>query len=141
MINNGIKEIKLYHNNDKNISYIKYEDIGYEIGNNIKTYNKDEIDSLITIETLSDGHIIENCKFEYFIIFMKEYIDSLNSRFTIQQIIDNFHLMALNKDFILDRPKCFSQQSKLVRIKKNGQNEYQYYFKHENERHAIMVNF
>lgn len=141
MINNE-KELKFYYNESEDVSFVKYRDLGYKIGNDIEKYTKDEIDSLLIASSLIKNNCIyNNCKFEHLILFINQYISNSNLKISNQQLIDNFHMRIFNKFFFLRRPSCFSQITKLVRIRKVAEMEYDYHFKHENERCVMSIKF
>lgn len=142
MISNILK-IKVFHNENKNVSYIKYDDSGYEIHRNqtaIIKHTNDNLDSILLLNQFNNNLTNNICDFDLFLKFIKSYIQR-NRNISINEIMDSFNVFMFKKDFIVNRPKCFSQKTKLIKIKKNNDYEYLYYFKHENERFAKIVIF
>lgn len=142
MINNILK-IKVFHNETTNVSYIKYDNDGYEIHRDQTSMIKhttETLDSTLLLNTFNNSLINNICDFDLFLKFIKSYIEE-NKHIAINEIMDSFNVFMFKKDFILNRPKCFSQKTKLIKIKKNNDREYLYYFKHENERFGKIVIF
>ena len=139
MINN-ILQIKTFHNEDT--SYIKYDNNGYEIQQNqtIIKHTTNTLDSILLLNKINNSLTNDMCDFDLFVRFIKSYIEE-NKHIAINEIMDSFHVFMFRKDFIVKRPRCFSQKTKLIKITKNNDYEYSYYFKYENERFAQVVNF
>lgn len=142
MINN-ILGVEFFYDKNKNISYVKCNNIGYEIdscSDNITQYQNEEFESLLLLESLN-GNIIKNiCDFNILMTFIEYYIKS-NKNISINEIMNSFNILMFKKFFVIRRQSCFSQITQLIKIQKHNDCEYRYYFRYNNERYSLIVSF